>query len=1079
MSTPLMARYEVLGTLGKGGMGEVLKARDLQLKRVVAIKKLLPSSLGGEEAKARFLREARLAAQLSHPNIATIYDVFDADGEAFIVMELVEGETLRELTARGPLPLDRVFDIGLQIASALAAAHKQHVVHRDIKSDNIKITPDGHVKILDFGLAKRVETIDPTIEQTVKAESLWVTQEGFAAGSPGYTAPEQWRGEPVDARADIFSFGVVLYEMITGQSPFPGKSVVERITATMHVDPNPVTQYASVPGQLEHVVKKALAKNPTERYQSVVEMQRDLESLRTQQLMAATVGQMPADVSASAALQARYEILGELGQGGMGKVYKAKDRKLGRIVAVKELRQGVLADQTSRARFSREAKLLAQLNHPHVATIHDIIEDGQQLFIILEYIDGERLLDKVKAGPLPPEQAYQFALEGAEALAHAHNHQIIHRDIKTANIMLTRDGHVKVLDFGLAKRLTPEELSQYAQTQSIAIGLTATRVTFGTPKYMSPEQRMTADVDARSDLFSYGVVLCEMLVGELSLMGEVVAELLETDPALWPAPLNRIPKPWQPILKKCLARDVDARYQTAAELIADLKQLRYVADERTEMATIAERAVEWPRERIAAGPPVMPTLVRSGLALVPALFLVHQVGQASSAIAALFYLALLIALPVMIFQLPRWLAGRFMFMRQLVHETSALAFPLLMVNLVLVCLAAMSFFDFMGWQSWGDWRYAVRHEPVSQDIVLVAIDAETKAYFDTVLQKPLKSGADLWKLREYHPIVLRKLAAAQPKVIAFDLYFSHVSEVPQYDDAFAEALREVRTQHQIPIIVGQDFDPQQHEFVPTTTKLQAALADSPDQPFWGHPIVLSDQTGGPGFEQGIVRVVPMQIVRTASLDGHAATLWFPSISLLMMTAGQYDIGIEPAGGILTVAQVHIPLDRGSPYLKNLPPGPYHYQYHNMLVNFPDEPFRTVSYASLINGEIKRDDFFQKYVLIGSEFPDFEPYRSTPLGQWSPYKIHASALNTMLLKQYIRRFDGLGKLLVMLAAAYLILAFAIRWPAPSWRIAALTAGVCVVMFAVALFLFLRERIWFDASYPNLAAVLTGILVYVKR
>jgi serine/threonine protein kinase/CHASE2 domain-containing sensor protein len=1070
MSTQILSRYEILGTLGQGGMGEVLKARDLQLKRVVAIKRLLRGTLGDEEARARFLREARLAAQLNHPHIATIYDIFDSDGEAFIVMEYVEGDTIRERVARGPMPLGEVIELGAQIARALATAHKQNVIHRDIKSENIKVTPDGHVKVLDFGLAKRVHSVDPTIEETVQAESVWITQQGFAAGTPGYTAPEQWKGGQVDGRADIFSFGVVLYEMITGRAPFPGQSVIERITATMHNDPEPVTNYASVPNQLEHIVRKALAKDPNHRYQSMTELLHELERLKQQP--ASSAEQATVVVEATPMILAgRYRILAELGEGGMGKVYQAKDLKLDRTVAIKELRQGILADERARARFLREASLLAQLNHRNIAMVHDIIEEGNQVFIIMEYIEGERLLDKIKRGPLPAEEAYQYALEVAEALAEAHRRRIIHRDIKSANIMITTGGHAKVLDFGLAKQMAQSPVSETGQTETMAAELTGTRVTFGTPKYMSPEQRLTADVDERSDIFSYGVVLCEMLAGELKFMGEVVAELLEADPQAWPAPLNRIPQQWHALLKESLAKELPQRYRSFTELIADLKQVKSAAEARTEMATaVVERRVVAKEVEEAR---ITPTLLRSAVALAPALYFLHQLATSPVGTSTIFYAILVFLAPVAVFFLPRVLAGRWALARQLVNGTHPRAFSLMMVNLIIVLLTSVQIFDFLGWQSWGDWRYYIRTEDVSPDIVLVAIDQTTKSYFDGQ-GVSLRDSADLLKLRQYHPQVLRRIAEAKPKVIAFDLFFSNISV--DYDDEFAKALSEIKAA--VPIVIGQSFDSQSQTFLPTTDKIRQALTDDPDAPFWGHPIVLSDQSGGQEFEKGIARIVPICIVQTRGVAPAVEVKRFPSISLLMATEGRYEQGWQPFEGVSPADRFRIPIDTSVRYVKNLPEGENHYEYDNLLVNFPRKKFQTVSYSDVLTGNTDQD-FFQKYVLIGNEFSDFEPFRDTPIGQRSPYIIHASALNTILLNQYIRRVTGMPRLLVLLIVAYAVFALAIEWPPRTRKLLIVTAGVWVGLFAVAYFLFVTDRVWFDSSYPGLAAAVTGLLAYWKR
>ena len=205
-----ISHYQITEKLGQGGMGVVYKAEDTKLDRTVALKFLPTHSLPTEDDKARFYREAKAAAKLSHANIAHIYEIDETEkGQAFIAMEYVEGETLREMITRGPLPLDEAFDYAIQIAEGLAAAHKQGIVHRDVKPENVILSEEGHLKILDFGLAK------------LQGASL-LTQAGTTLGTMAYMSPEQLRAEAVDARTDIWSLGVVLYEMVTGQLPFKG-----------------------------------------------------------------------------------------------------------------------------------------------------------------------------------------------------------------------------------------------------------------------------------------------------------------------------------------------------------------------------------------------------------------------------------------------------------------------------------------------------------------------------------------------------------------------------------------------------------------------------------------------------------------------------------------------------------------------------------------------------------------------------------------------------------------------------------------------------------------------------------------
>ena len=235
-----LGSYEILSALGAGGMGEVYRARDTRLDRDVAIK-ILPEAFAADpERVARFRREAKVLAALNHPHIAAIYGLEDADGVKALVMELVEGENLAQRLARGTIPLDEALPIAKQIAEALEAAHKQGIIHRDLKPANIKVRTDGTVKVLDFGLAK---TFDPTGSPspsgtTSPAISIHATQAGVILGTAAYMAPEQARGRVVDKRADIWAFGCVLFDMLTGMRAFRGDDVTDTIVAVMSKEPD-------------------------------------------------------------------------------------------------------------------------------------------------------------------------------------------------------------------------------------------------------------------------------------------------------------------------------------------------------------------------------------------------------------------------------------------------------------------------------------------------------------------------------------------------------------------------------------------------------------------------------------------------------------------------------------------------------------------------------------------------------------------------------------------------------------------------------------------------------------------------
>jgi len=270
--------YEIEGELGRGGMGEVYRARDSRLARDVAIKILPPAFAADPESVRRFEKEARAVASLSHPNVVTLLDVGEQEGVRYAVAELVAGETLRTRLAAGPLPAREAAEIAAQVAGGLAAAHEKGVVHRDIKPENVVVTPSGLARILDFGLAK---SSAPAVREAVEdaaTRSALLTEPGVIAGTVGYMSPEQVRGETVDGRSDVFSLGVVLWEMLTGRRPFRGDSQIETLNAILKEEPAPDPTGAGFPLELERIVRRCLEKRRENRYHSAADLAHDLRN---------------------------------------------------------------------------------------------------------------------------------------------------------------------------------------------------------------------------------------------------------------------------------------------------------------------------------------------------------------------------------------------------------------------------------------------------------------------------------------------------------------------------------------------------------------------------------------------------------------------------------------------------------------------------------------------------------------------------------------------------------------------------------------------------------------------------------
>ena len=414
---------------------------------------------------------------------------------------------------QGPIPLDEALPVAKQIAEALEAAHEAGVIHRDLKPANIKVRDDGTAKVLDFGLAKALDPNpegDPSQSPTLTAAG---TQMGVIMGTAAYMSPEQARGKTVDKRTDIWAFGCVLYEMLTGKMAFHGEDVSLTLASVMKSDLN--------------------------------------------------VKALPADVAGAVRCQG-FAVAHD------GSLVYAWSRptcpRLDRNVATKLLPPDLTRDETAKQRFLQEAKAASALDHPNICTIYEINEtDDGQLYLVMAHYEGETLKDRIARGPLAVNDAIDIATQVGEGLAEAHGAGIVHRDIKPANLLVTKTGVVKILDFGLAKLAGAE-------------GMTQTGTTLGTVAYMSPEQLRGEEVDQRTDIWSLGVVLYEMVAGARPFKGErleaVSVNVLQSQPTSLGRSRTGVSADLERLVNRALVKPVAERYQSTTELLGELRTLQ-------------------------------------------------------------------------------------------------------------------------------------------------------------------------------------------------------------------------------------------------------------------------------------------------------------------------------------------------------------------------------------------------------------------------------------------------------------------------------------------------------------------------
>jgi serine/threonine protein kinase len=577
--------YEVLSTLGEGAMGQVFRAKRRTDGMPIALKVMRGGLVANPKVRERFLREAKAAKLIEHPNVVRFIDAGMIGNDQFLAMEFVEGRSLQALLAelKGlPLAFDRASQIFRQICAGLFAAHEAGVIHRDLKPENILLTRDGEVpKITDFGLARREE------------ESMLLTRPGQVMGSPYYMAPEQGMGLAVDHRADIYSLGNIIFCMFTGRVPFPYASATEVIHAHCQAErPDPREVNPEVPTGLAAFILRMLAKNPIDRPQTARQALEEFEDVFRKELQGTRAaedlpeqrpepdsrdddfdpGARVVDALPPGTRVGSLTIRSVIGAGGMGAVYAAIHDG-GRTSALKVLPPQFASDPKRARAFLREGELGAKVKHPNVVETREYGHDPALgvAYIELELVEGTNLENLIKTGVMQDEALLVNIARGvAQALEAVHVAGIIHRDVKPANVLLAgdflsrRDAGVKLIDFGLA--IEKKDVKTAGESEFA-----------GTPAYMAPEQlTKEGHVDERSDLYSVGATLYHAACAVVPFEGKTTAAIAyqhQRAKAKPPREHNEsLSEAFQILIQLLLGKLPEERFQSATELVTELSK---------------------------------------------------------------------------------------------------------------------------------------------------------------------------------------------------------------------------------------------------------------------------------------------------------------------------------------------------------------------------------------------------------------------------------------------------------------------------------------------------------------------------
>jgi serine/threonine protein kinase len=553
---PQVAGYEIVGELGRGGMGVVYKAKQLSAKRLVALKMIRDGALADAEHCARFRIEAEAAARFQHPNLVRIYEVGEHQGLPYFSMELAEGGSLDKTLAGRPLPPAEAAQFIQTLAYAVHYAHEKQILHRDLKPANIVLTMDGRPLITDFGLAKRLD------------RDTAMTASEAVMGTANYMAPEQADGQAKYAgpATDIYALGAILYELLTGVPPFTAATRAEVLLQVVADEPvAPTRLRPEVPPDLETICLKCLEKAAEERYASAQELAEDLHRhLAGQSIVAAPMSEL--ERQERWARRAGFAIEEVMTYGLREVVFKARELHLNRTVALKIIAEPSRTDPNALARLRREAETVARLDHPNIVRIHSSGSLHGRTYLAFEFVAGGSLIERFVDEPVPPRQAAQLVQRLAEAMHYAHQRGVLHCSLKPSNITLAAEDVPKITNFSLSVLLKEPAVARHLSRRL--------------PSYMAPEvmDNRADDIGPATDVYALGAILYKLLTGAPPFRAESLDQTRELVRTQMPAPPSSLRNGSQPdfpveldeVCLKCLAKEPKNRYASAGDLAREL-----------------------------------------------------------------------------------------------------------------------------------------------------------------------------------------------------------------------------------------------------------------------------------------------------------------------------------------------------------------------------------------------------------------------------------------------------------------------------------------------------------------------------